>query len=322
MSEQENNKSSEEQTHGHAHGIIDSSLTTSEKGLWAVKVSSIVLFLGACFQLVIVLLSGSVSLLSDTIHNFGDSATALPLGLAFLVTRKKPSKSFTYGYGKIEDVAGVSIILFMLASALYSGYISLNRLFHPFQVTHLWVVIAASLVGFAINEGAAIFRIKMGKQIHSEALITDGKHARMDGITSLSVLVGAAGIMFGYPLADPLVGLFITGIILYTIWGSGKTVFSRLLDGVDPSIIDEIKHEASHVKGVSDVTDTRVRWIGHRLHAEVNITVNPSISVAKGHDIAKEVQHELTHHLPNLSFTAIHVDPATASGEQYHLEHH
>lgn len=308
--------------HGHTHGMVDSSIITSKKGLWAVKWSSIVLILGAFFQLAIALLSGSVSLLSDTIHNFGDGATAIPLGFAFLVGRKKPNKKFTYGYGKVEDVAGVTIILFMLTSALYAGYISIQRLFHPEFVSHLWAVALASLVGFAINEGAAIFRIRIGKHIHSEALIADGKHARTDGLTSLSVLLGAIGMMLGFRLADPLIGLLITVMILHTVWESAQTVFTRLLDGVDPTILDEIKHEALNVKGVQDVSETRVRWIGHRLHAEVNIAVKPQLSVVEGHAIAKEVNHELLHHLPNLSFASIHVDPSNASGEKYHSDHH
>lgn len=311
-----------DEKHGHTHGMVDSSITTSKKGLWAVKWSSTVLILGAIFQLAIVLLSGSVSLLSDTIHNFGDGATAIPLGFAFLVGRKKPNKKFTYGYGKIEDVAGVTVILFMLASALYAGYVSLQRLFHPQNVTHLWIVVIASLVGFAVNEGAAIFRIRVGKQIHSEALIADGNHARTDGFTSLSVLLGAFGIMLGFRLADPLIGLLITIMILHTIWESAQAVFTRLIDGVEPNILDEIKHEALHVQGVQDVSETRVRWIGHRLHAEVNIAVKPHLSVVEGHAIAKEVNHELLHHLPNLSFASIHVDPSNASGEKYHHDHH
>ena len=207
-----------EDEHAHTHGMINSSIITSKQGLEAVKWSSIILFLGSCIQLVVVVLSGSVSLLSDTIHNFGDAATALPLGAAFILGRKKANKKFTYGYGKVEDIAGVIVLLFMLVSALGAGYLSIQRLFHPQPVTHLIILIIASLVGFGINEWAAHFRIGVGKRIKSEALIADGKHARMDGITSLSVVISAVGIWFGFPLADPLVGLFITALILKTTW--------------------------------------------------------------------------------------------------------
>src|SRR5579864_7507400 len=210
MNEKQNLKESKELE--HSHGTIDASLFASQKGLKAVMSSSIVLFIGSLVQLAVVILSGSVSLLSDTIHNFGDGATAIPLSIAFLLGRKKPNNSFTYGYGKAEDLAGVTILLFMLASAIYAGFVSINRLFHPYTATHLWVIAVASLVGFGINEGAALFRIRVGKDIKSEALIVDGKHARIDGITSLTVLVGALGAYLGFAIVDPIVGLFITAL--------------------------------------------------------------------------------------------------------------
>ncbi len=314
----------EEHSHGqeekqeHAHGIIDPTLT-SGKGLEAVKWSSIILFLGAFIQLVVVLLSGSVSLLTDTIHNFGDAATAIPLGVAFLIGRRKPTKTFTYGYGKVEDIAGIIIIVFMLTSALIALYASFQRILHPQIVTHLWIVVFASLVGFTINEGAAIFRIRVGKQINSQALIADGYHARTDGWSSLAVLVGAVGVSLGFHLADPLVGILIAVVILKTTWESAKEVFTRALDGIDPKVIEEIKHVASHVNGVDEVTETRVRWIGHSIHAELNVAVEPTLTVEKGHEIANEISHDLLHELPYLSNASIHVDPLHSSGEKHHV---
>ncbi len=310
-----------EEEHAHTHGMIDSSIATSQQGLEAVKWSSVILFLGSCFQLIVVVLSGSVSLLSDTIHNFGDAATALPLGAAFLMGRKKANKRFTYGYGKVEDIAGVAVLVFMLASAIGAGYLSIQRLFHPQPVTHLIVLIIASLVGFGINEWAALFRMRVGKKIKSEALIADGKHARMDGLTSLSVIISVLGVWLGFPLADPLVGLLITTLILKTTWESGQAVFTRLMDGVEPGIVDEVTHTAGHVKGVEKVNETRVRWIGHRLHVELNLAVDPTLNVTKGHAIAKDVHHELLEHLPNVSYTSIHIDPINEAGEQHHEEH-
>lgn len=306
-----------EEEHEHTHGIIDPSLT-SGKGLWAVKWSSIVLFLGALFQLVIVFLSGSVSLLSDTIHNFEDAATAIPLGAAFIMGRRKPTKRFTYGYGRVEDIAGIIIIVFMFTSALYAFYVSIDRIFHPQTVSHLWAVVLASLIGFAINEGAAIFRIRIGRQIHSQALIADGYHARTDGWSSLAVLFGAIGVFLGFRLADPLVGILISIVILKITWEAGKEVFTRALDGIDPKVIEEIKHTASHVKGVEEVTEIRVRWIGHKIHAELNIAVNPELSIEEGHKIANNVSHGLLHELPYLSNASIHIDPLRKSGEKHH----
>ena len=305
-------------THVHTHGVIDPSILTTQRGIWAIKWSFFGLLVTALFQVVIVLLSGSVALLADTIHNFCDAATAIPLWIAFRLARWRPSKRFTYGYGRVEDLAGVAIVLTILFSAIFAGYESIYRLFHPRTVTYLWAVIVASVIGFLGNEVVAQFRIKVGKEIGSAALIADGYHARVDGLTSLAVLFGAVGVWLGYPLADPIVGLLITAVIFRIVWESGKSVFTRLLDGVDPEVIDEIKNAVNHTPGVEDVSEVRVRWLGHRLHAEVNIAVSLELSVEEGHEIAKEVRHQLLHHIRYFSNAIIHIDPVNASGEEHH----
>lgn len=304
--------------HVHTHGAIDPSIFTTQRGIWAIKWSFLGLAATALFQIFIVFISGSVALLADAIHNIGDAATAIPLWIAFMLARRKPSKRFTYGFGRVEDLAGVAIILTILFSAVVAGYESIDRLFHPRPVEYLWAVVVASVVGFLGNETVAIFRIKVGKEIGSAALVADGYHARVDGLTSLAVLFGATGIWLGYPLADPIVGLLITATIVRMVWESGKAVLTRMLDGVDPEVADEIKHAVNHAQGVEDVTEVRVRWLGHRLHAEINIAVSPELSVEKGHEIAKQVRHQLLHHLRYLSNATIHIDPVTASGEAYH----
>jgi len=305
-------------THNHTHGTIDPALLTTQRGIWAVKWSLIGLAATAVLQVVIVFFSGSVALLADTIHNFGDATTALPLWLAFTLARRQPSRRFTYGYGRVEDVAGVIIVLTILLSAVVAGYQSVDRLLHPQPVQHLWAVVVASIIGFAGNELVAVFRIRVGKQINSTALVADGYHARVDGLTSLGVLFGAVGVWLGFPLADPIVGLLITIAILGIVWESGKAVLTRLVDGVDPEVIDEIRHAVNHTQGVHDVADVRVRWSGHRLHAEVNLAVSPELSVVEGHAIAVEVRHQLLHHLPYLSSVTIHIDPTSHSGEEHH----
>ena len=305
-------------SHAHTHGLIDSAIATSQRGIWAIKWSFIGLFVTGSFQIVIVWLSGSVALLADTIHNFGDAATAIPLWVAFMLARLKPSKRFPYGLGRVEDLAGVVIVVIILFSAIVAGYEAIDRLIHPKKVEYLWAIIAASIIGFLGNEAVAIFRIKVGKEIGSAALIADGYHARVDGWTSLAVLFSALGVWLGYPLADPIVGLLITVAILWIVWESGKGIFIRMLDGVDHDTLEEIKHVAGRVSGVIEVGDVRARWIGHRLHAEVNISVEPTLSVAEGHKIAKEVYHLLSCHLSHLGNAIIHVDPVDENGEEYH----
>lgn len=304
--------------HGHTHGAVDPSIATSERGMWAVKWSFVGLFVTALLQVVVVALSGSVALLSDTIHNFGDALTAVPLWVAFALTRLGASRRFTFGYGRVEDLAGVIVVLIILFSAVVAGHQAVDRLLNPQPIELLGAVAAAALVGFVGNEAVAIFRIRVGRQIGSAALIADGYHARTDGWTSLAVLVGAIGVWLGYPLADPIVGLLIAGAILVIVWQSGKTVFSRLLDGVDPEVIEEICHSAQHVPGVEDVAEVRARWLGHRLRAEVNVAVDPDLSVAEGHAIAREVNHRLLHELPYLDMAVVHVDPVQEAGEEHH----
>ena len=304
--------------HSHITGVTDPVIFTTQQGIQAIKWSFIGLLGTAFLQIIVVWLSGSVALLADTIHNFSDAATAIPLWIAFRLTCIKPTRRFTYGYGRVEDLAGVAIVFIILLSAVIAGYQAVARLYHPQAVGYLGAVIAASLVGFLGNEAVAMFRIRVGKDIGSAALVADGYHARVDGLTSLSVLFGAVGVGLGFPLADPIVGLFITAVILRIVWGSAKAVFIRLLEGVDPGMIDEIKHAANHVPGVKEITEVRVRWLGHRLHAEVNIAVNPELTITQGHGIALEVRHQLLHHLKYLSQATVHIDPLDASGEAYH----
>lgn len=302
----------------HTHGAVDPSIAASERGIWAVKWSFVGLLVTALVQVVVVVLSGSVALLSDTVHNLGDAATAVPLWVAFALTRLGASRRFTFGYGRVEDLAGVVVVLLILFSAVFAGYRAVERLVDPQPVGFLWAVAAASVAGFLGNEAVAVFRIRVGREIGSAALVADGYHARTDGWTSLAVLFGAAGVWSGYPLADPIVGLLIAAAILVIVWQSGKAVFTRLLDGVDPGVIEEIRHAASRVPGVEDVAEARARWLGHRLRAEVNIAVPAELSVAQGHDIAREVNHRLLHELRYLDAAVIHVDPTGESGEELH----
>jgi cation diffusion facilitator family transporter len=304
--------------HGHAHGAVDPSIATSERGIWAVKWSFVGLFVTALVQVVVVVFSGSVGLLSDTIHNFGDAATAIPLWIAFALNRLGASRRFPFGYGRVEDLAGVVVVLIILFSAVVAIYQAVERLIHPQPIGLLWAVALAGAVGFLGNEAVAVFRIRVGRQISSAALVADGYHARTDGWTSLAVVLGAVGVWLGYPLADPIVGLLIGAAILVIVWQSGKMVFTRLLDGVDPQVIDEIRHASGHVEGVKNVAEVRARWLGHRMRAEVNVVVDPEISVAEGNAIAREVNHRLMHELRYLDMTVVHVDPLQEAGEEHH----
>ena len=305
-------------THSHHHPPADPVVTTTGKGARAVLWSFAALFATAVCQAVVVLFTGSIALLADTIHNLGDAATAIPLWIAFRLARKGPNDRFTYGYGRVEDLAGVIVVGVILASAVAAGAESVRRFVNPAPVRHLWAVAAASVVGFLGNEAVAIYRVRVGREIGSAALVADGRHAHADALTSLAVLLGAAGVWLGVPLADPAVGLLITAMILRIVWETGKEVFLRLLDGSDPAAVGEIRETAASVNGVVEVSDVRVRWAGHRMYAEVNLAVDGDRSVSEGHAIATEVRHRMLHQLRYLSDATIHVDPAHASGVARH----
>ncbi len=304
--------------HDHSHGVVDPSIATSERGLWAVKWSGVLLLTVSFVELAVVAMSRSTALLADMIHNFGDFATVIPLWIAFALMRRAPGRKFSFGYGRVEDLAGVLVVAVLFTNALIAGYEAISRMFHPQQITHLWIVAIASLVSFAGNETVAILRIKVGREIGSAALIADGHHARVDGWTALAVLVGALGVYLGFPIADPIIGLVITVAIFGIVWTSAKTIFTRILDGVEPETLDQLRSAALEVSGVEDITDLRARWMGHQLYAEASIVVASALSVGEAHVIASAVEHQLVRHVKHVSGAIIHVCPADNAGAEFH----
>lgn len=286
--------------HGHTHGVIDATIATTDRGIWAIKWSFFILAITAALQMVVVVLSGSVALLADTIHNVGDATTAIPLWIAFMLARRKPSKTFTYGLGRVEDLAGIIIVLIILFSAIVAGYQAIERLINPQVVTHLGWLTAAGFVGFLGNEVVAVFRIRVGREINSAALIADGYHARTDGLTSLAVVAGALGVWLGFPLADPIVGLLITIAIFGIVWQSARSVLTRMLDGIEPGVMDEIQHAAAHVRG-AHVVDAKARWIGHKLHADIAIAADETLLLSEANKIMSALEDELFEHMPALA---------------------
>jgi cation diffusion facilitator family transporter len=312
--------------HGHTHGVIDPSIATTGRGIWAIKWSFVILAITSLMQLVIVALSGSVALLADTIHNIGDAGTAIPLWVAFALARRRPSPRFTYGYGRVEDLAGVIIVGIILFSAIVAGWQAVERLLEPQPIAFLGWVAAAGVVGFLGNEAVAVFRVRVGREIQSAALIADGYHARVDGLTSLAVVLGALGVWLGFPLADPIVGLIITAMIFGIVWQSAKAVFTRLLDGVDPHIPAELRHAAEHVPGIAAIDGVRARWVGHRLHAEADIVVDAELPVRAAAMLAERLRAEAQHHLPALSWLRVEFKAADAAaggvGQPYSAQPH
>ncbi|MFE2298064.1 cation diffusion facilitator family transporter [Streptomyces sp. NPDC059445] len=302
----------------HSHETtdkLDSALEASARGMRALWVSLAVLGTTALAQAAVVVLSASVALLGDTVHNAADALTALPLGVAFTLGRRAATRRFTYGYGRAEDLAGIVIVLTIAASGAFAAWAAVSRLLDPQPVRHLPAVAVAALIGFAGNEWVARYRIRVGREIGSAALVADGLHARTDGFTSLAVLVGAGGAALGWQLADPLVGLAITAAILLVLRDAAREVFRRVMDAVEPELVDRAEQALRRVEGVRDVGELRLRWIGHRLRAEVAVVVDGEATVRHAHDIAVNAEHALLHAVPRLTAALVHADPARAPGE-------
>ena len=290
----------------------------------AVWISFGLLLVTAAGQAVLVGVTGSVALLGDTLHNVADALTAVPLSIAFLLGRRAATKRFTYGLGRAEDVAGLVILVMIAASAAVAAAQAITRLLRPTDITDLGWVAAAGLLGFLGNELVARYRIRVGRQIGSAALVADGLHARTDGFTSLAVLLAAGGAALGWRWADPVVGLAITAAILVVLAGAARQVFGRLLDAVDPRLVDRAERALRQTDGIRGIGPVRLRWIGHTLTAEATIDVDPALTLAEAHRIAHDAEHQLLHALPRLTGATIHAHPSGQQGDPPHqlLAHH
>ena len=312
---------------GHSHDpadSVDEALTSDARGIRAVKISLLGLGITAVLQLGVVLLSSSVALLADTIHNFSDALTAIPLWIAFVVGGRAATRRYTFGYRRAEDLAGLFVLVMILGSALLAAYESISRLLNPVIITNIPAVIAAGFVGFAGNEVVALYRMRVGREIGSAALVADGYHARTDGLTSLAVVAGAIGVALGHPIADPLVGLAITVAILFVLKQATGQMVGRLMDAVEPELVDDVERTARSIQGVQDVSKVRVRWVGHALEASFAITVDCDMTVSEGHRVAEAVRHRLLHEIAKLDTAVIHVNPCGHDGTDPHAElrHH
>ena len=284
-------------------------MTASKQGMRVLGVSLGVLLTTGVLQAIVAVLSGSVALLADTIHNFSDGFTAVPLAVAFLLGRRPADRRFTYGYGRAEDLAGIVIVLAIAASAIYAGWEAVRHLIDPSEVEHVGWVAVAGVIGFAGNELVAVYRIRVGRTIGSAALVADGLHARTDGLTSLAVVVGAIGVALGIPLADPLIGLVITITILMVLQSAARDVLGRLMDSVDPVMVDTGIDALQDTEGVHAVEAFRLRWSGHRLLADATVTVGPDLSLATAHAVIDRAEANLRRVLPKLERTVIHPHP-------------
>jgi cation diffusion facilitator family transporter len=290
------------------HDSIDDALEASAAGIRAVKISLLGLATTAGLQLIVVIISGSVALLADTIHNVADALTAVPLWIAFALSRRPATRRYTYGYGRVEDFAGLFIVIMITLSALLAGYESIRRFFEPQPVANLLWVLIAGVIGFAGNELVAVYRIRIGRRIGSAALVADGVHARTDGFTSLAVVLGVIGLWLGFPLADPIVGLVISIAIFVLLWGTARDIGRRLLDGVDPSLVERAEEAVRSVPGITSVEELRLRWTGHRLNVDATVTSDPAMPVGRFHELEHQADQIIRTKLAGIN--AVRLNPS------------
>jgi cation diffusion facilitator family transporter len=308
--------------HSHDHAESIDTAAADGQGMRALAISLGGLGATAVLQVFVVVLSGSVALLADTVHNFSDALTAIPLGIAFWLGRRPPDRRHTYGYGRAEDLAGIFIVAMIALSAGVAAWQAIDRLVDPQTITNPGWVAAAGLIGFAGNELVASYRIRVGRRIGSAALVADGLHARTDGLTSLAVLAAALGSMAGWELADPVVGLAISVAILKVLHTAARDVYRRLMDQIDPALVDRLEHQLDHVDGIEAIDRVRVRWIGHELHADADVALDPSLDLAASHDILEDARHKLLHAIPRLTDVVLHANPAGCHHAHELVRHH
>ncbi len=295
--------------HDHASPTAEQAFFDNELGIRTVWIALVILLVTSLLQIGVVALSGSVALLGDTVHNIGDGLNSVPLLIAFYLARRAASRRYNYGYSRAEDVAGVFIVISIAFSAFFIFRESIDRFINPQPLTHLGWLAAAAIIGFLGNEAVALMQIRVGKKIGSAAMVADGLHARTDGLTSLAVLLAAAGTALGYPILDPIIGLLIGITILFITWDAAKKVWYRLMDAIEPDYLDRAEKVLARHKMVRAVYRVRMRWLGHRLHAEINVAVDADLTTAQSHEIAEELRHDLFHAFPNLSEVLVHVEP-------------
>lgn len=284
--------------HSHdAADAIDDAMEANAAGIRALKISLVILLATTVLQAVVVAFSGSVALLADTVHNLSDALTAVPLWIAFVLGRRAASRRYTYGLGRAEDLAGLFIVFVVALSAVVAAWQAIDRMLHPQPLDNLGWVIAAGVIGFAGNEAVAVYRIRVGKRIGSAALVADGVHARTDGFTSLAVVLGGIGVLLGFPLADPIVGLLIAVAIFVLLIGTVRSVGRRLLDGVEPELVDRAEHALEHVEGIERIDRLRLRWVGHRLQGDALVAGRPG---ADPDELAATAEASVRAHLRNV----------------------
>lgn len=305
----------------HDHGetdsvVVDTAVRDNSLGIITIWAALVLLWVTTAIQAVLYLQSNSVALLADTAHNLVDAMNSIPLLIAFYLTARAATRRFTYGFGRAEDIAGILIVVSIVYSAYHIIIESIDRFFNPYPLENLGLIALAAVIGFVGNEAVAMLQTRVGKRIGSDAMVADGQHARVDGITSLAVLVAVGGAWLEIPIIDPIIGVVIGVAIIGIAFQAIKKVFMRIMDAVDPSLTNQIEHYVSQVPGVDELKKLRVRWVGHRLFAEVTATIDEDRTMVESNSIAQRIQVALFEAIPAMGEVVVQLQPSFLPASQ------
>ena len=276
----------------------------------------------AAIELSVAISSGSAAVLADGLHNLGDVSTTVALAIAFLLARRAPTRRFPYGYHRTEDLAGLVVLLLVVASAVAAAVTSIEHLVHGGPLQHPAIALGSALVGFAGNEAVARYKTVSGRRLRSVSLIADGQHSRVDGLASLGAAAGVVGSWAGASIVDPVAGLAISVVIATVAWETARTVTPRLIDEADASLLSLIEDVAAATPGVVEVGEVRARWTGRQVRAELVLAVDPAETVSRAHALGEEVRHRLFHQVEALGEVIVHLDPAGEAAAHSAAAHH
>ncbi len=278
----------------------------------AVIVSAVALGLAAALEFATSTAGHSAGVLADALHNAADVLTTLVLLVAFAIARRPATRRFTSGFGRVEDVATLVIVIIIVFTAAAAAFESLGRLLSSEGYENSIPAMAAAIVGVVANLGVSEYKIRVGRRIRSLALEADGIHSRLDALVSAAAFVGLLLAWMGFAIADPLAGVGVTIAVVYILAGTVSRLVLRMMDAVDPKMIEQISTAATSVKGVLGVHDVRARWVGRELIAVLHVEMAASATLAQAHDIAMAVEHEVEHRVPAVRLD-VHMDPGDGS---------
>jgi cation diffusion facilitator family transporter len=294
-------------TGDHAHALTDDRAANR-----AVIVSAVALAIASAVEFATSISGHSAGVLADALHNAGDVLTTLVLLVAFAVARRPATRRFTSGFGRVEDVATLVIVLVIVFTAAAAALESLGRLLSTQGYSNSVPAMGAAIVGVIANLSVSEYKIRVGRRIRSMALEADGLHSRLDALVSAGAFLGLLLAWMGFAIADPLAGIAVTIAIVYILAGTVGRLVLHMMDAVDPEVIEHITKAAASVKGVLGVHDVRARWVGRELVAVLHVDCPADSTLAQAHDIAQAVEQEVEHQVPAVHLD-VHMDPGTGT---------